>query len=176
MRRILLIQESYQQALAAKPKDSINSALEISTVSFQSYEGQVLGAIVTPWFLGLLLLPQELEGWRDHQIGDVHREALPAGEFEFNHGWDPKFGAFGCCSLFSEMDEFPDQASALRVAAKAMEQLFVAPPTDSTTDTPLATTVEAEVEQQNIIEPPARNEAVDMKRRGLLTGSIFGRK
>ena len=226
MRRISLIEKSYKQSLAAKPEELINPALEVAAVQFQDYQGQVLGVIITPWFMGLILLPLELEGWRDHQTGDSHTERLPAGEFEFVHGWDPGFGAYGSCPLFSPMDEFPDQATAIQMAERAMEQLFKEPqsekvaadrevekknqetvvsqnPDDNKSDaneTDISTTdVAGQTEEQSkqVIAdktvPVAvdshspdrlqgdhakkpKEESVDMKRRGLFTGSLFGRK
>ncbi|OMH32072.1 [NiFe]-hydrogenase assembly chaperone HybE [Motiliproteus sp. MSK22-1] len=226
MRRISLLEKSYKQSLAAKAEGSINPALEVAAVQFQDYQGQVLGVIITPWFMGLILLPLELEGWRDHQTGDSHTERLPAGEFEFVHGWDPGFGAYGSCPLFSPMDEFPDQATAIQMAERAMEQLFKEPSSEKAAasqkvekknqqkeasqgivdKTPDANEIDvstkdiagkigqksrqvsadktgpAAVGSRSPDSLPGdhskgRNEeSVDMRRRGLFTGALFGRK
>ncbi|MEH6652065.1 MAG: [NiFe]-hydrogenase assembly chaperone HybE [Motiliproteus sp.] len=191
MHRISLVNESYQLALAARPQDKVNPALTVATVNFQDHQGQVLGVLLTPWFLGLLLMPEELEGWRDHQIGDAHTENFPAGDFEFTHGWDPKFGAFGCSKIFSTMGEFSDQAAALRIAERAIQQLFIAaaPEVLVADSSPIkavpdaVTDVDPDLELQAKSQRQGRtdgafvaDDAIDMKRRGLLTGALFGRK
>ena len=213
MRRISLIEKSYKQSLAAKPKGSVNSALEVAAVEFQDYQGQVLGVIVTPWFMGLMLLPLELEGWRDHQTGDSHKERLPAGDFEFVHGWDPKFGAYGSCPLFSPMDEFPDQTTAIQMAKRAMEQIFKDPQSKEVTKGEEVVEekiqrevkgikIQGEMNSADQIGETSKSaaadkaiatestdfrsshskadssgaESVDMRRRGLFTGSLFRRK
>ena len=40
-------------------------------------------------------------------------------------GEEPECGAFQCCSLFSPMDDFADQAAAVATAAEIMRALFV---------------------------------------------------
>ncbi|MEH6469872.1 MAG: [NiFe]-hydrogenase assembly chaperone HybE [Halopseudomonas sp.] len=171
MRRIALITASYQQALATTQQSKSNPSLEVAAVSFQHHHGQQLGVIVTPWFMGLLLLPVEIEGWRDNQTGDAHKETFPAGDFEFTHGWDSKFGAFGSYPLFPSMDEFTDQAAALQMAERVMQQLFVeAKPKPETVAQKKSATSKATIKVNSI------SEAIDTKRRGLLTGSFLNRK
>ena len=191
MRRISLIKQSYQDTLTASQREQGNSVLDVATVSFQDFQGQLLGVVLTPCFLQLLILPQEIEGWRDHQIGETHKEVFPAGEFEFSHGWDPSFGAFGCCQLFSSMAEFSDQTAALEMAELAMKLIFVerAPELVAEEDSAgSADSAELEIKTVADVASPTQtlpsshgdadsvaNETVDMKRRGLLMGSLFGR-
>ncbi|MEH6628633.1 MAG: [NiFe]-hydrogenase assembly chaperone HybE, partial [Motiliproteus sp.] len=138
MRRVPLIEQHYQQILEEKVRDlaAINPDLEVKTIGFQDLDGQILGVVITPWFMDLFLLTDELEGWRADQTGEHHFQPFPAGDFHFAHAWDAKIGAYGISSLFSPMDDFPDQATAERTALRALEQLFVAvekpqPETDS---------------------------------------------
>ena len=190
MRRIPLIEKSYQQSLETKNSEEINSALEVAAVNFQDYQGQLLGVVITHWFMGLLLLPVEIEGWRNHQTGDSHKEMFPAGEFEFTHGWDPLFGAYGSCPLFSPMDEFADQRTALMMAERAMSRLFIesqpvtaalaanarAAADNTAVDNTVGDAGRAAGNKTAGNETAAAKETVDVRRRGLLTGSLFRRK
>ncbi|MCW8886771.1 MAG: [NiFe]-hydrogenase assembly chaperone HybE [Motiliproteus sp.] len=184
MRRIPLVQQHYQQIFDEKMKDLpiINSALFVQAMGFRDFNGQLLGVVITPWFMNLMLLPVELEGWRDHQTGEQHFEPFPAGDFHFTHGWDPKMGAYATCSLFSPMDEFPDQATAERTAVRAMEQLFIKreteveaePEVDSATDeqqqaasqSDSASDTPSQVSSKPKTKPEP-DEEIDTRKRGL---------
>ncbi len=193
MRRIPLIEQHYQQILDEKMQDLpiINSALDVKAIGFRDLDGQLLGVVITPWFMNLFLLTDELEGWRSDQTGDRHFQSFPAGQFDFVHAWDAKIGAYGTSSLFSPMDDFPNQESAEKTAIRALEQLFVEREPVAGEESPEqadVTPVVADYQEEEPVKSEPRkedapkpsqaqpDEDVDERRRGLLFGSLFGRR
>jgi [NiFe] hydrogenase assembly HybE family chaperone len=101
----------------------LNAALRVEAVGFRPCQGQWLGALVTPWFVNLLLLPGEGE-WTALPAGGERIVVLPAGHFRFVAGHDAEIGEYHACSLFSPAQQFADHDTARAVAAAALEALF----------------------------------------------------
>jgi [NiFe] hydrogenase assembly HybE family chaperone len=101
----------------------LNDNLRVEAVGFRAWEGQWLGALVTPWSMNLVLLPGEGE-WTPLPQGGERFVALPAGRFRFVAGHDEELGEHHACSLFSPAQEFADHETARAVAAAALEALF----------------------------------------------------
>lgn len=102
----------------------LNPALAVEAVGFGPWESHWLGVLITPWFMNLVLMPREPEGWRAAASGDAVTYAFPAGAFEFIAGRDDAVGDYQACSLFSPMFEFQDQDSARLTATAALQALF----------------------------------------------------
>jgi len=99
-----------------------NPALTVATVGFRRWGGHWLGALLTPWCLNLLLLPDAEEGcWRD---GDTRWLAFPSGEYPFLVHRCDELGCLLACSLYSPVFEFDSQALALQVAEEALRALL----------------------------------------------------
>lgn len=101
----------------------LNANLRVEAVGFRPWEGQWLGALVTPWFVNLVLLPGEGE-WTTLPVGAERFVALPAGRYRFIAGRDEELGEHHACSLFSPAQEFADHETARAVAQAALEALF----------------------------------------------------
>lgn len=101
----------------------LNEQLRVEAVDFRPWQGEWLGALVTPWFVNLLLLPGEGE-WTPLAQGGERIVALPAGGFRFVSGHDGEIGEYHACSLFSPAQEFADHDTARAVAAASLEALF----------------------------------------------------
>jgi [NiFe] hydrogenase assembly HybE family chaperone len=101
----------------------LNAALRVEAVGFRPWEGEWLGAVVTPWFVNLVLMPGE-GPWTALSEGDERIVTLPAGRFRFICGLDPELGEYHACSLFSPAQQFADHDTARAVAAAALEALF----------------------------------------------------
>ena len=101
----------------------LNPALRVEAVALRPWEGHWVGALVTPWFMNLVVLPGG-GAW----CGVRDRESVwyefPSGRFEFIAGSEPGVGAFHACSLFSPVLEFGDHETAREVARLAVESLF----------------------------------------------------
>ncbi len=101
----------------------LNERLEVQAVGFRAWEGQWLGALVTPWSINLVLLPGEGK-WPALAPGRERLAVFPAGRFRFIAGTDETAGEHHACSLFSPPGEFADHATAVAVAEAAIEALF----------------------------------------------------
>jgi [NiFe] hydrogenase assembly HybE family chaperone len=101
----------------------LNPALRVEAVGFRPWEGEWLGALVTPWFVNLVLTPGEGE-WTALPAGGERIVTLPAGGFRFVSGHDEEVGEYHACSLFSPAQAFADHETARAVAAAALEALF----------------------------------------------------
>jgi [NiFe] hydrogenase assembly HybE family chaperone len=101
----------------------LNDNLRVEAVGFRQWEGQWLGALVTPWSVNLVLMPGE-GAWNALPKGAERFVALPAGRFRFVAGHDEELGEHHACSLFSPAQEFADHDTARAVAASALEALF----------------------------------------------------
>ncbi len=101
----------------------LNPALQVEAVGFRPWQGEWLGALVTPWFVNLVLMPGE-GPWTTLPEGDERIVTLPAGRFRFICGLDPELGEYHACSLFSPAQQFADHGTARSVAAAALEALF----------------------------------------------------
>lgn len=113
-----------QQRMADMPL--LNPALRVEALAFAPWREDWAGVLITPWFMNLMLLPQQGHVWREVAAGQTCVHAFPSGEYAFVAGHEPALGDYQSCSLFSPMFEFPDQANARATALAAMSHLFVA--------------------------------------------------
>jgi [NiFe] hydrogenase assembly HybE family chaperone len=103
-----------------------HAALSVEAVGFRQHDARLVGAIVTPWFMNLTVLPAPT----DHEIwrkGSMARVSFPSGQYEFAIGEAGENGLVATCSLFSLMHDFADHAAARDAALAATEALFEAP-------------------------------------------------
>ena len=105
----------------------LNPALRVAATGMRSSSGAWICALVTPWFINLMLLPQtpELaEAWTRAAAGSKEKHAFPAGTFEFICGAEEGLGPYRMCSLFSPVLQFECQEAALAAAEAALAALF----------------------------------------------------
>jgi [NiFe] hydrogenase assembly HybE family chaperone len=101
----------------------LNPNLRVEAVGFRPWQGQWLGALVTPWSVNLVLLPGE-GAWESLAVGAERFVAMPAGRYRFIAGRDEELGEHHACSLFSPATEFADHETARAVAEAALDALF----------------------------------------------------
>ena len=101
----------------------LNGALAVEAVGFRGWQGHWIGALVSPWFINLVVLPGEA-AWRAVADRESVWYAFPAGQFEFIAGSEPGLGPYHACSLFSPVLEFADHETARETARVALESLF----------------------------------------------------
>jgi [NiFe] hydrogenase assembly HybE family chaperone len=137
----------------------LNPALTVAAIGMRPYSESWVCALVTPWFINLMLLPQTAEvaeAWGRFDAGTKVRHDFPAGTFEFICGAEDALGPYRMCSLFSPVGQFENQDAALSTAEGAITALF-----DENIDSlgePEAATV------------PSKKEAVQVSRRTLFLG------
>jgi [NiFe] hydrogenase assembly HybE family chaperone len=101
----------------------LNAALRVEAVGFRPWQGEWLGALVTPWSVNLVLMPGEGH-WPALAAGGERIVALPAGRYRFIAGADAELGEYHACSLFSPALEFADHETARATAQAALAALF----------------------------------------------------
>ena len=76
-----LIEEMYRQVWETSMHDMpfVNPALSVAAIGFRRHLGDWVGAVVTPWFLNLFILPGGGSLWSDLGSGDRVRIAFPVG-------------------------------------------------------------------------------------------------
>lgn len=114
----------------------LNAALRVEAVGFlccpsgpaADAEPTACGVLITPWFMNLVRLPLHEDGQpaavgrsREHAVGDMR--------FAFLAAFEPGFGAFETCSLFSPMFQFRAHAQARATAEAVLAALRVPAPT-----------------------------------------------
>lgn len=99
----------------------LNQNLKVEAVGFQGLDDQVIGVLVTPWFMNLLLID---EAACAASSGDTSSVSFPCGDVEFMHGEEARLGSYRLCSLFSPMFEFEDQEAAVATAAAVLDGMM----------------------------------------------------
>ncbi len=104
-----------------------NPALSVEAVGFGRVPGGVVGAVVTPWCLNIVFLPDGAAA----AGGATVSRGFPSGPLEMMGGELQGFGPLETCSLFSPMDEFAEQEAARLAAQGAMDELMTPLPRPS---------------------------------------------
>ncbi|MEZ6021066.1 MAG: [NiFe]-hydrogenase assembly chaperone HybE [Planctomycetota bacterium] len=107
----------------------LNHALSVEAVGFESVGDARIGVLITPWFMNLVVLPQDEERYLGGNpvVGASRHLHLPAGVIEFLIAGEEGRGLWLMCSLFSPMHEFADQEAARQTALAALEHVLTAP-------------------------------------------------
>lgn len=102
-----------------------NPALAVEVVGFQPYDSVYIGILITPWCMNVVLLPQNRTAW-DHMMPSAEKQtwALPCGQVDFEVGRLDGLGTYQACSLFSPMQDFPDQTLARDTASAALAEMM----------------------------------------------------
>ena len=111
-----------------------NEKIAIEAIGFRPFgEGEVLGVVLTPWFMNMIMLPIEPVRMDMAKIGRIVSVELPAGKRIFAVGGDGTIGLYKAHSLHSPVLNFtlPGQAQA---EARRMLALLMTPP-DVTAET-----------------------------------------
>ena len=102
----------------------VNPALSVEAVGFVPWEGCWLGIVVAPWFMNLVLAPRDPAVWQPLARGEKRKYHFPAGTYDFIGARDDVVGEHLSCALFSPMDLFDDQPTAVLTAKLALAALF----------------------------------------------------
>lgn len=138
----------------------VNPRLAVRAVGFTRWQGRWIGALLTPWFLNLIMLPAREDGWEPLAEGQRRRLPLPSGDYQFVGGHEERLGPYLFCSLLSPVHQLSSQQEAERIAGEVMELL-------------LTPTVERDAD--GALRPaaaPCGREAVNPDRRDFLFGHL----
>ncbi|HEX21925.1 MAG TPA: [NiFe]-hydrogenase assembly, chaperone, HybE, partial [Chromatiales bacterium] len=101
----------------------INDDLRVEAVGFHPWQGHSLGVMVTPWFMGLMLIPREGDDWSGLQLGEKCIHEFPTGAYEFTVAEEDGIGRYQVCTLFSPMARFTDQETTVATAEAVLRGL-----------------------------------------------------
>ena len=101
----------------------VNPELHVEAVGFRALAEHEFGALITPWFINLFLLPGTGR-WNDRPQGSICTVELPGGKVDFTVSHDEVMGTMLSAALFGTVTEFPDQAVARDVARETLRLLF----------------------------------------------------
>lgn len=107
----------------------LNAALHVEVLGFRRWQGDWLGAAITPWSINLLLLPGGGSLWRDRPTGERHPVAFPVGAIDFIADFDEgaDLPASQYFPLVANVSRIDTQTTARDAAQAALDALFVAP-------------------------------------------------
>lgn len=119
----------------------VNPKLPVAAVGFRKVDGDWVGAVLTPWFLSIFLLPGGGTLWQDLPSGERRTVWLPVGTMDFiaeNCGEDGAahgLTAWQYCPLMTSVEHLPDAVAALEIARDALATVMrpVASSADSST-------------------------------------------
>ncbi len=112
----------------------VNPALAVEALGFRRWQGDWVGALITPWFLNLFILPGGGALWSELPSGERCKVAFPVGTLEFIADHDAaadaerEIPAYRYCPLFAPVGQFATQDAARGAALAALEVLLAPPP------------------------------------------------
>ncbi len=180
------LEEVYNRIRYSRMQDIpvLNQVLEVQAVDFQLWGERCCGVLITPWFMNLVLLPNEGDEWEELQLGSKQLHRFPSGPYEFVLGEEEGVGRYLSCSLFSPMFDFADQETAVAAAEAVMRGVMDEQNRDS------ISTREGEIarawkEEPESADDPTNSEEAEpltltermekpISRRDLLRGSFLG--
>jgi [NiFe] hydrogenase assembly HybE family chaperone len=150
-----------------------NPALEVQAIGFKEWGNYYLGVMVTPWFMNLMLLPAGPDVFANMKEGSKQMHSFPSGSYEFITGKETDLGDHQLCSLFSPMQEFADQETAVQTANLILSELMEV----RNRDTQLMigeSDITSDITEKQLGEPKPAEKAQDpntpMSRRDFLRG------
>ncbi len=147
----------------------INDDLRVEAVGFRSWQGHSLGVMVTPWFMGLMLIPREGDDWSGLRLGEKCIHEFPTGAYEFTVTEENGIGRYQVCTLFSPMSQFADQQTAV-ATAEAVLRGFVG---EERCDPAAEAAAEDGAGPAESSSSEQRLEECSLSRRDLLRGRFF---
>ena len=102
----------------------LNPRLAVRAIGFTRWQGRWIGALLTPWFLNLIMLPAHEHRWEPLAEGERRRLPLPSGDYQFVGGHEERLGPYLFCSLLSPVQQIATQQEAERIAGEVMELLL----------------------------------------------------
>lgn len=88
------------------------------------------GALITPWFLNLMLIPDQFIPYTDAASSIKRKLSMPGGTLVLRGGGTDDFGLIYACSIASPVNSFKTQDQARSAAYRALARIY-APPHDN---------------------------------------------
>ncbi|WP_455197391.1 [NiFe]-hydrogenase assembly chaperone HybE [Kaarinaea lacus] len=141
-----------------------NDRLNVEAVDFQPCEGGLIGVLVTPWFLNIMLLPDDTTPYQQQELGEKVKHQLESGEHEFVIGEDEEVGRYLFRTVTSPTNCYKRQVAAVASGQKALTALLT-PPEKEEQEEPV-------VSQRVDFTPRPKEEKHSSSRRDFLRGFV----
>jgi [NiFe] hydrogenase assembly HybE family chaperone len=102
-----------------------NANLQTEAVGFERRDGHLSGVLLTPWFMNLVLLPDESDQWIKLPPGKTVAVDFPSGSHRCLLNAPEGIVPHLSLPLFTTVQDFPDQDSARRVAEEVLRRLYL---------------------------------------------------
>ncbi len=102
----------------------LNHELEVEAIEFTKWNGRLMGMMVTPWFVNLIMLPNEKDNWHTLELGDKQTYNFPSKDLDMMVNEIEGFGYCRTYSLYSPCKDLPNQESARIAAAMFLRDLL----------------------------------------------------
>lgn len=129
---LTVCRESVQPRMLGMPM--YNSALEIEVVDFERRDGRLCGVLLTPWCMNLVVFPEPGDEWRNMALGKTIELRFPSGSHSCLLSALEGMAPYLSLPLFTTVEDFENQDTALRVAREVLHQLFLSSGSDSSQD------------------------------------------
>lgn len=123
--RVQVLVEAFEHIARTRMRDLpvVNPRLRVEALGFRALsEADLLGVLVTPWFMSLVWLPRAQVA-DARSVGSTRKLQLGALSIELIVAHEALIGEFASCSLYSPLHEFADQAAVRATAREVMAQL-----------------------------------------------------
>jgi [NiFe] hydrogenase assembly HybE family chaperone len=137
-----------------------NANLHVEALGFEEIEDGYIGALITPWFINLMLLFKQ-QPHNDVVIGRKVSHALPSGEYDFMVGDDDEIGRYDFISLASPVSIYQTQQQAQAFVMQKLRNYLAPAGEEQVDEHPLV-----------FIEKPERG----LSRRDFLRGPALTKK
>jgi [NiFe] hydrogenase assembly HybE family chaperone len=104
-----------------------NEALAVEAIGFERFGDGWLGALVTPWFMNLVLVSERAVPYSEAVNGKNRTVELPGGPVKFLCGGTEDFGMFDAHSIASPMAIYKSQDQARTAARRELSRLRTPP-------------------------------------------------
>jgi [NiFe] hydrogenase assembly HybE family chaperone len=104
-----------------------NEALSVEAVGFERFGDEWLGALITPWFMNLMLVSDQPVPYAEAANGRKRTVDFPGGSVKFLCGGAEDFGMFDAHPIASPMDAYKSQDQARAAARLALVRLRTPP-------------------------------------------------
>jgi [NiFe] hydrogenase assembly HybE family chaperone len=105
----------------------IHPAMPIKACGFSLFEGQWIGAVLTPWMLSALILPGPDQVWPQRNVGERIGLKLPYGDMTFIVGELDGLGQYLSSSLISPLDRKLSVEQGIALAEDSIRILLSLP-------------------------------------------------
>ena len=116
----------YQRIAEQRMRDLplYNERLRVEAVGFRPWGGHVIGVLVTPWCMNLLLIPGAEDDRSALDWETVSKWQLPGATIEFNPCLIDDAMPHLSASLFSTVQDFPDQTTARAIGLEVIHEVL----------------------------------------------------